>query len=180
MNLIVNAGSETVKFDLFRGDKKLLSFVYHKKSEAEYLSSLKNLSRNPKLVQYFQAGIIKKIGFRVVHGGGVFEKPVLVTKAVLQRLKRLDDLAPLHNPYARQLIERACVLFPKLPKILVFDTAFHATLPEENRIYALPSRLTKKYALRRFGFHGIVCSSLVAQLKRLKKLKSRLIICFLI
>lgn len=165
--LIINAGSATYKYDVFSGEKKIYSVVHEKKGK-----------------NGFDKGIFKKfsydaIGFRMVHGGHFFRKPTLVTKGVLKKLKQLDELAPLHNPPARELVEQAHRILPRVKKYLVFDTAFHATIPEANWRYALPRKLSDRHHFRRYGFHGIVCSSIVTQLKQKKKMPRRLVICHL-
>lgn len=92
------------------------------------------------------------IGHRIVHGGTRFIEPTLVTPQVLEELKPLDTLAPLHNPPARRVVESLSHL--AVPQTLVFDTAFYATLPEVAYRYALPEALLRDYGVRRYGFHG--------------------------
>lgn len=94
------------------------------------------------------------IGHRVVHGGEEYEKPVVVTPEVLEDLDRLSRLAPLHNPPNVAGIRLAGTLFPDLPQVAVFDTAFHATLPDYAYRYAIPERFYREDGIRRYGFHG--------------------------
>lgn len=97
---------------------------------------------------------ITSVGHRVVHGGDVFRKPTLVDESVIQKLREMESLAPLHNPSNLAGIQVARELLPNLPHVAVFDTAFHGTLPRRARTYALPQDLAERHSLRRFGFHG--------------------------
>ena len=97
---------------------------------------------------------IAAIGHRVVHGGRYFSRPALITDRVLDEVRRLVPLAPLHNPANITGIEVARALRPDLPQVAVFDTAFHATIPESAARYAIDTELADEYAIRRYGFHG--------------------------
>jgi len=97
---------------------------------------------------------VKAIGHRVVHGGEEFRRPVLVTESVVRRIEELADLAPLHNPPSVQGIRVATELFPDKPQVVVFDTAFHQTLPAYAFHYAIPYEYYQKYRIRKYGFHG--------------------------
>jgi acetate kinase len=97
---------------------------------------------------------VKAIGHRVVHGGEDFRRSVLVTENVVRRIQELADLAPLHNPPSVQGIRVATELFPDKPQVVVFDTAFHQTLPDYAFHYAIPYAYYEKYRIRRYGFHG--------------------------
>lgn len=94
------------------------------------------------------------IGHRMVHGGTVFSGPAVVTGRVIEDLRRVKRLAPLHNPPATALIEAVTARFPELPQVVVFDTAYHATIPDRARSYALPRFLRYDLGLRKYGFHG--------------------------
>jgi acetate kinase len=94
------------------------------------------------------------VGHRVVHGGERFDGPVLVDDGVLAAIRELTPLAPLHNPSNALGIEVARRLYPELPQVAVFDTAFHRTMPARAYRYALPRELADRYGIRRFGFHG--------------------------
>lgn len=98
---------------------------------------------------------VSAIGHRVVHGGEKYSKPVVVTKKVISDIKRFALLAPLHNPANLACILACKKLFPKIPQVACFDTAFHRTLPEKAFLYALPHVLYKKFGIRRYGFHGL-------------------------
>lgn len=99
-------------------------------------------------------GPIEAVGHRVVHGGESFSEAALIDDEVKDAIRDAFDLAPLHNPANLRGIEAAEALFPDLPQIAVFDTAFHQTLPPEAYLYALPNRLYRRHKVRRYGFHG--------------------------
>ena len=94
------------------------------------------------------------IGHRVVHGGQRFADPVLIDEEVVAKVRELVPLAPLHNPANLEGIEVARRIFPDLPHVAVFDTAFHQTLPEHAYTYAVPRAWRDKHQVRRYGFHG--------------------------
>jgi acetate kinase len=98
---------------------------------------------------------IGAVGYRVVHGGERFSEPVLVDDAVAEELRTLNDLAPLHNPVAVETIDATRRVFPNIPHVASFDTAFHASLPETWRRYPVPERWLTEYGVRRYGFHGL-------------------------
>lgn len=94
------------------------------------------------------------IGHRVVHGGARFSEPTLVTDAVLQEIDALTSLAPLHNPGNAAGIRGAMAVFPDLPQVAVFDTAYHQSMPASSYRYAIDSNLESEFGIRRYGFHG--------------------------
>ena len=94
------------------------------------------------------------VGHRVVHGGPDFADPVLVDDDVLQQIRDLSPLAPLHNPANVAGIEQAMVAFPGIPQVAVFDTAFFARLPPAARTYAIDRTVAAQHRIRRYGFHG--------------------------
>ncbi|ADB33483.1 acetate kinase [Kribbella flavida DSM 17836] len=94
------------------------------------------------------------VGHRVVHGGARFGAPSLVDDALIAEVSELVPLAPLHNPANLEGIEVARRLFPDLPQVAVFDTAFHQTLPPHAYTYAVPSDWLEQHGIRRYGFHG--------------------------
>ena len=98
---------------------------------------------------------ISAIGHRVVQGGSLFKESTLVTDEVIKGIESLCDLAPLHNPAHIQGI-RACVdVFGEgVPQVVVFDNAFHSTMPAEAYLFPIPYEYYEKYAIRRYGFHG--------------------------
>jgi acetate kinase len=100
------------------------------------------------------AGSLVAVGHRVVHGGARFSAPALVDDEVLETLRGLVPLAPLHNPANIEGIQRASEAFPELPQVAVFDTAFHQTMPARATTYAVPREWRTGYDVRRYGFHG--------------------------
>jgi acetate kinase len=106
---------------------------------------------------------IDAVGHRVVHGGDRYVEPTLITEQVEAGIDRLAELAPLHNPSCLAGIRGArAVLGSALPMVAVFDTAFHQTMPEVAKRYALPAELAERHRIRRYGFHGIAHASLAA------------------
>lgn len=105
-------------------------------------------------------GVIKSfdeigaVGHRVVHGMDKFNKSVLITPEVIEKVKECYTVAPLHNPANIAGIEAVSELIPTVPQVAVFDTAFHQTMPAEAFMYALPKEAYEKYGVRRYGFHG--------------------------
>lgn len=97
---------------------------------------------------------IDAIGHRVVHGGAIFPAPARVTADSIDKLRSLDNLAPLHNPPARQVVETLWHRFPAIPATMVFDTAFFSQLPEIATRYAIPDSWYRSYGIRRYGAHG--------------------------
>jgi acetate kinase len=99
-------------------------------------------------------GQLSGIGHRVVHGGEEFRKPALINQAVIDTIRRLSPLAPLHNPANLLGIEVAMQDAPDVPQVAVFDTAFHQSLAEHAYRYAIPQDLYETHQVRRYGFHG--------------------------
>ena len=97
---------------------------------------------------------IKAVGHRVAHGGEKFKQSVRIDDKVISMIKDLCDLAPLHNPGALQGIAAMQAVLPGIPMAAVFDTSFHATMPPEAYLYAIPYEYYEKYRVRRYGFHG--------------------------
>jgi len=143
--------------------------------------SYKSILRN--LVKYgliHEASDIDRVGYRVVHGGTAFKKPTVISGSVLKKLEKLSDLAPLHNPPQIRLIKLLQKELPKAKHVAIFDTAFHANLPEKAYMYAIPRVFEKKYGIRRYGFHGISYQSCIRQLRtNYRSLPEKIIICHL-
>lgn len=100
------------------------------------------------------AAELAAVGHRVVHGGESFRVPTLVDDAVVEAIRDMVPLAPLHNPANLAGIEVARRLFPQVPQVAVFDTAFHQTMPTTSYRYAIPEYLYRDHRVRRYGFHG--------------------------
>jgi acetate kinase len=114
------------------------------------------------------------VGHRVVHGGARFVEPVLIDGEVKAAIRELSALAPLHNEPALEAVEAAQRALPDVPHVAVFDTAFHATLPDEAAFYAVPRRWTEDWGVRRYGFHGLSVQWAAEQVPA-----ARLIVCHL-
>jgi acetate kinase len=112
---------------------------------AAFSAVMKLLERDTRLVP-------EAIGHRMVHGGALFKDHVIVDENAFHQLEEVQDLAPIHNPPALRLLAACRQLYPKLPETVVFDTAFHSTIPPAARVYALPAQLARGY--RKYGFHG--------------------------
>jgi len=130
--LVVNAGSTSLKLSLV-----------DEHDESRKLESLE------------QATGVEAVAHRVVHGGERFVEPVKIDADVLEELRRLTELAPLHNAPALAAIDEAVRAVPDVPQVAVFDTAFHRTIPEEASTYAVPARWRDDWGIRRYGFHGL-------------------------
>jgi acetate kinase len=98
---------------------------------------------------------IGAVGHRVVHGGSLFTRTTMIDDAVLERIRELSWLAPLHNPPAAAVIAAARTALPGITHAAAFDSAFHATLPKEAYVYALPYEWYAQWGYRRYGFHGL-------------------------
>ena len=97
---------------------------------------------------------IEAVGHRVAHGGELFPESCVVDDKVIDGIRSLCELAPLHNPANLLGIEAVKKLLPQVPQVAVFDTSFHQTMPDYAYMYAIPYELYEKYGVRRYGFHG--------------------------
>jgi acetate kinase len=100
------------------------------------------------------SGKVDAIGHRVVHGADIFKQHTLIDENALAGLKLTLDIAPLHNPPAVALIEACHRMYPELPQAAVFDTIFHSTIPWHAAAYALPRLLSRRFKIKKYGFHG--------------------------
>lgn len=178
--LVLNCGSSSVKYKLIDSSSKEVlaeggvekiglpdSFLKFKKPDGEketvYIDmptakeAVKNileLLTDPKNGVVKSLDEIEAVGHRVVHGMEEFNKSVLITPEVINKVKEAYSVAPLHNPANVTGIEAVEALMPNIPQVAVFDTAFHQSMPPKAYMYALPYRLYEKYGVRRYGFHG--------------------------
>jgi len=179
--LVINCGSSSLKYQLINmTDESVLATGLvervtftdgiitmkrfdGKKYQAEhqdYPNHIVALQAAVKTLTDPEYGVIKSvseinaIGHRVVHGGEIFTRSVLIDKDVEKAIKDCFELAPLHNPPNMMGIEAAEELIPGLPNVAVFDTTFHTTIPKYAYIYALPYSMYEKYGIRKYGFHG--------------------------
>lgn len=151
--LVINAGSSTFKCALFERGDDAKDPVLIWSGSVDYIQNQAEKTLK-SLLQPILKHSLNCIGHRVVHGGELFTEPTPITPKVFQQLKKISELAPLHNPSNLLGIELTQNLFPSIPQLAVFDTAFHKTLPESASTYPLPLKW-KKEGIRRYGFHGI-------------------------
>lgn len=179
--LVINAGSSSLKYQFIDMDNEVVlakgnceriglesSFISYKTSNGvdrkisismndhkEAFTTVKNLLVDKGIGVIKDLNEVGAIGHRVVQGGDLFKDSVRVTENVIRKIESLIPLAPLHNKAHVQAI-RACIdVFGKnVPEVVVFDTAFHATMPPKAYMYAVPYEYYEKYHVRRYGFHG--------------------------
>lgn len=99
-------------------------------------------------------GSVALIGHRIAHGGSVFSESTPITEAVIEQIRQISPLAPLHNYANLSGVEAAAHLFPGVQQVAVFDTSFHQTLAPQAYLYGLPYRYFEELGVRRYGFHG--------------------------
>ncbi|MEU6854930.1 acetate kinase [Actinacidiphila alni] len=159
--LVINSGSSSVKYQLLdmadhaRLATGLVERIGERGGVADHAAALRQVADeldgqglgldSPRLAA---------IGHRVVHGGTRFTAPTLITDEVVTAIEELVPLAPLHNPANITGIKVTRELRPELPQVAVFDTAFHATIPEAAARYAIDLATADRYGIRRYGFHG--------------------------
>ncbi|MEA5115334.1 MAG: acetate kinase [Geobacteraceae bacterium] len=178
--LAINCGSSSVKYQLFDWKNKEViakgvvervvvggSFIQHEvpgrqkyKKESECPNHNVAMDLIVKTLTDPEQGVltdisqISAVGHRVVHGGEAFTKSVLIDEKVLDAVKAVQHLAPLHNPPNIAGIEAMRAELPDVPNVAIFDTAFHQTMPDYAFIYPLPYDWYVRYGVRRYGFHG--------------------------
>lgn len=178
--LALNCGSSSVKYQLFDWEKKEVvakgmverviigdSFILHEvpgretyRKESECPDHRVAIDLIIQTLLDPEHGVLKQIdeisavGHRVVHGGEKFTCSVRIDDKVLDAVKEVQHLAPLHNPPNIAGIEAAQHVLPQVPHIAIFDTAFHQTMPEHAYLYPLPYEWYTDYSVRRYGFHG--------------------------
>lgn len=108
-----------------------------------------------RLLEQNTGRIPDAVGHRIVHDGGLFRAHTVLDDSTTAKLETVNDMAPLHNPPAVNLAKACRKLYPDLPQVAVFDTVFHATIPEYAYTYAIPSWITHDLGIRKYGFHGI-------------------------
>lgn len=200
--LVLNCGSSSIKYTLFDKDYTVIlegiierigentQIIHHKgKLQLKEKLNVKNHEQGInylfKLLHDSKWGSIKRsteisvVGHRVVHGGQM-SKTALASGPAMKYLESFKMLAPLHNPHNITGIKVTKKLLPNVPQVMVFDTAFHQTMPPKAYMYALPYKFYDKCAVRKYGFHGI-SHKYVAKCaqKMLKKKKVNLITCHL-
>lgn len=155
--LVFNVGSSSIKYSLFEDSVLINSGNYEKlKTMEDYKKSVK------KIFSSINAEKIDLIVHRVVHGGEL-KKSSRITKEVKNKIKKFSEFAPLHNPSELMVIE-LCENYKK-PQYAVFDTLFFSDIPEVAKIYAIPKEITKKFGIKKYGFHGLSHKSVSRGLK---------------
>jgi len=199
--LCVNAGSSSLKFQLFEmpEEKVIISGYIEKigledsfwttKVNGEKIKGAKYLKDHTEAVEVLidellEHGAVKSldeikgVGHRVLHGGEKYSDSVIITDEVIQDIKDLTKLGPLHHPGNLAGIEAMQKALPGVPMVAVYDTAFHQTMPKENYIYPVPYEWYLKYGVRKYGFHGTSHKYITTVMKeKLKKEDVNLIIC---
>lgn len=173
----INAGSSSLKFSLFEMKTKELiaSGLFEKVTIPGSFYTIKyngekiyeeidmpnhTIAVKVLLERLVSKGIIKSleeisaIGHRIVHGGDKYNKSVIITDEVINDIRELSELAPLHNPAHLLGIEAVREVLPNVPMVVVFDTAFHQTMDKVEYMYPLPYSWYEKYKVRKYGFHG--------------------------
>lgn len=150
---VINSGSSSLKFKLFEMDTKEVLKSILVENIGELDSNIKNHHEALESID-IDFSSIDAIGHRVVHGGESFKESTLIDENVIDKIKELIPLAPLHNPANLEGIIVCKNHVPNIPQIAVFDTVFHATIEKEAYLYALPYEMYEKYKIRRYGFHG--------------------------
>ena len=179
--LVINAGSSSLKYQLIDMDNEQMlakgncerigqtgSFIGHKTADGRQMT--KEIDMPDHKTAFLQVkdalvdaefGVVADlsevaaIGHRIVQGGALFSESVLVDEKVIEGIESLIPLAPLHNPGHVQAIKACREVFGEaVPEVVVFDTAFHSTMPQKAFMYAVPYEYYEKYQVRRYGFHG--------------------------
>lgn len=148
--LVLNAGSSSLKCSVFDtvSDRQLFKTAFERLENIEdALQQIFGMLQKERVADF------EAIAHRVVHGGSRFRDACLITDDVIESIAEYSNLAPLHNPSALACIKAASSLWPKLPQVAAFDTAFHQTIPERAFVYAVP-KPWRDTGLRRYGFHG--------------------------
>lgn len=185
--LAVNAGSSSIKFTLFdvgtgeprqQFDGALTGIGWQTGQFTVHGNAIDQESHSVVVTDHRDAGqVIAKwlgrqihassliaIGHRIVHGGPYFSKPTAITDAVVTRLRSMTVFDPLHMPDEIALIEVMAELYPTLPQVACFDTAFHHDMPRVAQLLAIPKQYQAR-GIRRYGFHGLSCESIMHQLQ---------------
>jgi acetate kinase len=151
--LVFNCGSSSLKYQLIDTVSKKVVF----KGNIDRIGEAETPDHGAAMSKVFaQLGNqkIDAIGHRVVHGGANFTAATLVTAQTLKQVEDISHLAPLHNPPTLMGIKACRELMPTIPNVMVFDTAFHSTMPETAYLYGISMTDYKKHGIRRYGFHG--------------------------
>lgn len=178
--LVLNCGSSSLKYKLYDMNKETVlangrverigqdnAIITHQSAGKEKINKTMPILEHTvavsnclELITDSQLGIIdnleeiKGVGHRVLHGGEYFKDSALITEESLRQIEELEDLGPLHMPANIMGIKACQEIMADTPQVAVFDTAFHAKMPQRAYLYAIPYRLYKQYRIRKYGFHG--------------------------
>ena len=199
--LCVNAGSSSLKFQLFEmpEEKVIISGYIEKigledsfwttKINGEKIKGAKYLKNHTEAVQVLIDELlthkavesldeIKGVGHRVLHGGEKYSDSVLINEEVVQSIRDLTKLGPLHHPGNLAGIEAMQAALPEVPMVAVYDTAFHQTMPKENYLFPVPMEWYTEYGVRKYGFHGTSHKYITTQMQeKLGREDVNLIVC---
>jgi acetate kinase len=170
--LVVNAGSSSLKLALLDDTDEVV--------EQRTLERWTGEGETDD-IKDFVNGLprIDAVGHRIVHGGAEFTDPVRVDTGVRERLAGLAELAPLHQPRGIAGIDAVHTVLPDVPAVACFDTAFHHQLPDAAATYALPREWNQRWALRRYGFHGLSHAHIARRVRELVGPGQRIVSCHL-
>ena len=191
--LVLNSGSSSIKFSIYNagetasGPQSVLdgeltgvasAHAVLQSGDTKTSVDAHDLDQAIHLVLDAVTQPIDAVGYRIVHPGPNLRGHQRITPEVLRELEAARAFAPLHDPEALQIIHATMQRFPAAPHFACFDTVFHETMPEEASIYPIPTEL-RAQGLRRYGFHGLSCESIVLQLHALGELPRRMAIAHL-
>ncbi len=153
--LVINVGSTSLKYAILDPDSQIRNEhgIFDRLGQPDG-DAANAIDAVEKLFRRLVNAPFDAIGYRVVHGGDCFQQPTLVSGPNLERLGKLDQLAPLHNPPARRVIEYVWQNRASTPQYMVFDTSFFAALPPVAYRYAIPDSWLEQHHIRRYGAHG--------------------------
>lgn len=153
---VVNSGSSSIKYQLIdtETETSIRSGVLERIGEAGGDAPDHEAGMRMILDGLGSTADIAVAGHRVVHGGSLFDRAVVVTDEVLEQITALSPLAPLHNPANLTGIRAARAALPHVPHVVVFDTAFHQSMPPESYLYAIDTDIAERFGIRKYGFHG--------------------------
>jgi len=188
--LTVNAGSSSLKFSIYPtqngavlpsilsgsfeglepGGRTELHYAYQGVEQAKYFDDVGQdpfiaalLHLKELLLQMQDLPAIQAVSHRIVHGGSEFFSPVVATQEIIEKLSAMSALAPLHQPHSLDGVRAFIQVFPGIPQVLCFDTAFHKTMSSLETSLALPKEITDQ-GVKRYGFHGISYQYIIGEL----------------
>jgi acetate kinase len=173
--LVVNAGSSSLKLRMLDGHDDLRHSCDLPAGSGGF-----DIGRLAEVLRGWEEPDV--IGHRIVHGGTLFTGPVQIDDTVCTRLRDLTALAPLHQPKSLAALDAVTALLPDVVATASFDTAFHTTIPAAASTYAIPSEWRDRYAIHRYGFHGLshaYCSQRAAELLGRRVEELRIVTCHL-